>query len=106
MSCNCGQPGCTTCFTFQCDPCYKDVSNDVVFPRPGTRVFNKPVQGLLNGSNVSFSVEFNYATGTLAIYIDGVRVSPSIITEIDKTTFEINPAPTGSEIIADFTIAE
>jgi len=97
----------TDTFLFDQDPYFRDVANNVVWPRPGTRLFNRPVTGDQNDVNKVFATEFNYKTGTLVIVKNGRDLHLSDYTEIDSRSFELIEAPTPTdEIMVCYTVAD
>jgi hypothetical protein len=73
-------------------------------------VFGEIPIGAVNGINTIFSTEFEYVSGTLSVYLDGVKKNQTDITELSNQSFQfvvdatnpngMNQAPSCNEIIA------
>jgi hypothetical protein len=59
--------------------------------------------GAINDINMSFSLTFNYISGSLKVYYNGLRQDSSFITETGANTFDLSFAPlTGENLIVDY----
>lgn len=59
--------------------------------------------GTVNGVNTVFTTATAYRTGTLRVYVNGIRQKTSYFSETTSTTFTFTTAPsTGDEVLVDY----
>ena len=70
-------------------------------------IYNETPGGLINGTNTVFSTAYAYITGTLRVFVNGLRQEMTTdFTETTGTTFTFVLAPTtSSRLIIDYTRA-
>lgn len=72
----------------------------------GDFITNEVPIGLINGINKTYSTSFNYLSGTLKVFQNGLRMAPGATNdfiEISANVFEFNIAPSiGDIIIVDY----
>ena len=57
----------------------------------------------VDGEKTSFTLPEQYDTGSLRVYYNGIRESPSSVTETSTSTFELDFAPeNGLSLIVDY----
>ena len=83
------------------------MSNPIVI-RPVTirHVSNEVPVGLLDGSNLVYTTEFNFSTSTLKVYLNGLRLKEGgandyVVSGINNFTMNYAPLP-GDEILVDY----
>jgi hypothetical protein len=64
---------------------------------PGT--FNETPGGAVNGANTAFTTAVAYASGTLRVYVNGVRLAPADYTETGAAAFTLGTAPATGDLL-------
>jgi hypothetical protein len=74
------------------------------FTRLDTQDQTEDLSSQITGSTHTFTTAYNFATGSLKVYLDGLRVKPSDITVISSNSFSIYTADIegGAEVICDY----
>lgn len=69
-------------------------------PGEGTGVYGEIPNGTINGTNTTFTTEFEFRAGTLCYYLNGIRELKTFgYTETDSQTFEIVDPPIPGDVI-------
>ena len=86
---------------------FEEIEDEINILSPGQQVNNEILSSQINGITDSFTTSFNYVSGTLKVYINGLRQSPGIsldYTETGVNSFQLNYTPvSGEKMIVDYT---
>lgn len=78
--------------------------NGVTQGTSGSTYTIEDLSAQVTGSETTFTVSTAYATGSVAAYVNGVRVM-SGLTELTSTTFSLSTAPySGDKLFADYNV--
>jgi hypothetical protein len=74
------------------------------FGRLDTQDQTEDLSSQITGSTYTFNTGFNFASGSLKVYLDGLRVKPLDITIISVNSFSIYTSniESGCELVVDY----